>query len=188
VLRFWQLDDELRNWRFGLRGEQAVAEKLGGAELARAGYVAFHDMPGDGAWNIDHVVIGPAGVFVLETKARARRKPTRQQPEHKAYFDGNVLAFPWCDDRKAVPQAHRNADRLRRRLTGYGPENLHVEPIVVVPGWFVELRSNPKDYTVKAMNAVALVEYLKTAKPRYTEEQLKPLRKRVDEDCRTLEF
>src|SRR5207245_2003620 len=33
-----KLYDEVRHWRFGLRGEQAVAEKLADRELAAAGY------------------------------------------------------------------------------------------------------------------------------------------------------
>jgi hypothetical protein len=56
---FWffrvsRLVDEVRSWRFGLRGEQAVAEKLAERELAAGGYVAFHDLPakrGDKEWN-----------------------------------------------------------------------------------------------------------------------------------------
>jgi len=45
----WKLVDELRYWRFGLRGEQAVGEKLMDRELAAAGYVAFHDLPAEEA-------------------------------------------------------------------------------------------------------------------------------------------
>jgi hypothetical protein len=44
-LRVSRLVDEVRSWRFGLRGEQAVAEKLAERELAAAGYVVFHDLP-----------------------------------------------------------------------------------------------------------------------------------------------
>src|SRR5579883_1012423 len=54
------LYEEIRNWRFGMRGEQAVAEKLADAGLAAAGYRVFHDVPaekGRKKWNIDHVVV-----------------------------------------------------------------------------------------------------------------------------------
>ncbi len=44
----WRTDDKLRNWRFGMRGEEAVGEKLVIREVAAAGYVAFHDVPGRG--------------------------------------------------------------------------------------------------------------------------------------------
>jgi len=45
----------VRNRRFGLRAEQAVAEKLADRTLAAAGYSAFHDVPGNGDRNTDHV-------------------------------------------------------------------------------------------------------------------------------------
>lgn len=181
----WITDDELRNWRFGVRGEQAVGEKLVTKEVAAAGYIAFHDVPGDGDWNIDHVVVGPGGVFVLETKARPRRKATRQQEEQDVFFDGTVLEFPWCDDRKAAEQAERNAGWVREFLAGFGPKDLPVQPVIVVPGWYVKPKGN---YAVKVMNAKYLVGYLAGAKRVLTAEQLEPLLRRLDERCRTLEF
>jgi hypothetical protein len=66
-----RLYEEAMNWRFGLRGEQAVAEKLADRAVAAAGYIVFHDLPaekGRKKWNVDHVVVGPGGVFALETK------------------------------------------------------------------------------------------------------------------------
>ena len=181
----WRLTDELRNWRFGLRGEQAVAESLVDRGVAAAGYVAFHDVPGGGEWNVDHVVVGPGGVFVLETKARPRRKATRAQEEQVVFFDGKVLEFPWCYDRKAAEQGARNADWVQEFLAGFGPKNLEVQPVVVVPGWYVESKGN---YPVKAMNAKYLVRYLKEARRVFSPEQLETTIRRLDERCRVVEF
>ena len=56
-------------WRTGARGERRTASAL--APLRRSGYVLIHDIL-DGAEetgrNIDHIVIGPSGVFVLDSK------------------------------------------------------------------------------------------------------------------------
>lgn len=183
--KVWRLEDDIRNWRFGMRGEQAVAEKLADRELAAAGYAAFHDVPGDGKWNIDHVVVGPGGVFVLETKARARRKATRPQEEQEVFFDGRVLEFPWCEDRDAAEQVERNAQWMRKFLAGFGPKDLLVQPVIVVPGWYVRPRGN---YEVKVMNAKYLVGYLRDAKRVYTPEQLETTLRRLDERCRVVEF
>ena len=38
----------------------------------RDGFAVFHDVPGDKAFNVDHVVIGPQGVFAVETKGRGK--------------------------------------------------------------------------------------------------------------------
>jgi hypothetical protein len=181
----WRLDDELRNWRFGLRGEQAVAEKLADRGVAAAGYVAFHDVPGEGEWNVDHVVVGPGGVFVLETKARPRRKATRPQEEQDVFFDGKVLEFPWCYDRKAAEQVERNVRWVREFLAGFGPKDLVVQPVIVVPGWYVKTKGN---YPVKAMNATYLVGYLKGARRVFSPEQLETTIRRLDERCRVVEF
>jgi hypothetical protein len=181
----WRLDDELRNWRFGLRGEQAVAEKLADRGVAAAGYVAFHDVPGEGEWNVDHVVVGPGGVFVLETKARPRRKATRPQEEQYVFFDGKVLEFPWCYDRDAAEQVERNARWVREFLAGFGPKDLVVQPVIVVPGWYVESKGN---YPVKAMNAKYLVKYLKESRQVFSPEQLETTMRRLDERCRVVEF
>jgi len=52
-------------------------------------------------------------------------------------FDGEVLHFPWCYDDRAVKQVRKNLDYVRKYLGAYAPKDLHIEPIIVVPGWFV---------------------------------------------------
>jgi Nuclease-related domain len=177
--------DDVRNWRMGGRGEQAVAEKLADPKLAAAGYRVFHDVPGDGCWNIDHVAVGPGGVFVIETKARVRRKSKTAQAEHEVSYDGRVLRFPWCDDNKAVGQVEANAEWLGKKLAPYAPKGLLLQPVIVVPGWYVKSLGN---FKTKAMNDKYLVEYLASAQRLFTLEQLRVFTSRLDELCRTLEF
>ncbi len=60
---------DLRSWAWarGAAGERMTAECL--APLGRRGFVFFHDRAIRGQrGNIDHVVIGPPGVFSVETK------------------------------------------------------------------------------------------------------------------------
>jgi hypothetical protein len=54
-------------WRRGAAGEQRTARLLG--PLERQGWVVLHDLavPGSRA-NLDHLVIGPGGVFVVDSK------------------------------------------------------------------------------------------------------------------------
>lgn len=53
-------------WNLGAKGERRVAEVLAAAK----GVEALHDRlhPGKGKANIDHIAIGPAGVFVIDAK------------------------------------------------------------------------------------------------------------------------
>jgi Nuclease-related domain len=65
-LRFRPSPDAIA-WRRGAAGEQRTARLLG--PLERQGWVVLHDLavPGSPA-NLDHLVIGPGGVFVVDSK------------------------------------------------------------------------------------------------------------------------
>jgi hypothetical protein len=65
-LRF-RISQDARAWRLGAQGERRTARILG--RLERDGFVAFHDLavPGSPA-NVDHLVVGPTGVFVIDSK------------------------------------------------------------------------------------------------------------------------
>lgn len=67
-------------WAAGAAGEQATARALAGVE--RAGWTVLHDVRPPGTrWNVDHLLIGPGGVVVVETKQWRRPVRTlRRQP------------------------------------------------------------------------------------------------------------
>jgi hypothetical protein len=65
-LRF-RASQPTRAWRDGARGERATARRL--HRLERCGYVVLHDLQVPGSHtNLDHLAIGPAGVFVIDSK------------------------------------------------------------------------------------------------------------------------
>jgi len=55
----------IENWQDGAIGEQWTAKSL--RPLEARGWVVLHDLPGDRG-NLDHVVVGPGGVFLLDSK------------------------------------------------------------------------------------------------------------------------
>jgi hypothetical protein len=67
----WRLrfrpSEQARTWQRGAHGERRTARLLD--RLTRDGFVVFHDLavPGSPA-NVDHLVIGPTGVFVIDSK------------------------------------------------------------------------------------------------------------------------
>jgi hypothetical protein len=78
-LRFRPSPDAVA-WRRGAVGERRTARLLG--QLERHGWAVLHDLavPGSRA-NLDHLVIGPGGVFVIDSKqyrGRLRLDPSRQ--------------------------------------------------------------------------------------------------------------
>jgi hypothetical protein len=66
-LRF-RASEQARAWQRGAAGERHTARLLG--RLHRDGFVVFHDLavPGSTSANVDHLVIGPTGVFVIDSK------------------------------------------------------------------------------------------------------------------------
>lgn len=136
----WRTGREIRFRRLGLLGEQSVAEQL--QSLLAEGYRVFHDVPGNGKWNIDHVVVGPAGVFAIETKCKTKRPGKKGERDHEAVFDGKAIHFPWGYDTEALEQARRNATWLANTLSKTTGERVAARPIVALPGWFVTLKAN----------------------------------------------
>lgn len=62
--------EKCRCCRLGFEGERYVAEELN--QLMADGFRVFHDVPFD-TYNIDHVLVGPTGVFVSKPKHGANR-------------------------------------------------------------------------------------------------------------------
>ncbi|MGC9941610.1 MAG: nuclease-related domain-containing protein [Verrucomicrobiota bacterium] len=186
-LRAFHCADKARGIRLGLRGEQAVAEALG--ETADCGFRAFHDFPAEDHWNIDHVVVGSRGVFLIETKARRRHRISRKskQKAHEVIFDGSSLQFPYGKTDRPINQARGNAQWLAKYLTKRTGEPVAVEPLVVLPGWFVS-NTQKGDFPVKAMNAVYLVEYLRGQTETIGPAQVRRIIAALDEKCRDVEF
>ena len=84
--RIWRCVPKLRNLRQALEGEKAVGQFL--ERLREDGYHVFHDLVGTG-FNVDHVLIGPAGVLTVETKTWS--KPAKGAA--RVSFDGEALTI-----------------------------------------------------------------------------------------------
>jgi hypothetical protein len=123
----------------GYAGERVVGEALN--QLLSRGYRVFHDLPFDG-FNIDHAIVGPDGVFCIETKTRRKRADTKGQRRARVTYDGESLVFPWGAERFGLEQAQRNATTLAKWLTQATGEFTPVSPVLVLPGWFVDLKTN----------------------------------------------
>jgi hypothetical protein len=177
-----------RNLRLGLRGEQAVAEALAGAGLF--GFQSFHDICDVKVGNIDHVTVGPRGVFLIETKARRRRPSRNGQKQHEITYDGKALQFPYGGrDPRPIEQAQRSAKWLSNFLEKETGNPVWVEPIVVLPGWYVD-GAGDTNFPVKVMNADYLVKYLegKGQTKKIESDQVKRIVNALDKRCRDIEF
>lgn len=121
-------------------GERAVAEEL--APLLAQGFRVFHDVAIHGAdsrIDLDHVLVGPNGVTIIECETRQRPTGKNPQRDHEVTFDGKNLMWPWGPDRDTVASIEGEAASFTRWLmqtTGYRIQAL---PLLTVPGWWVEI-------------------------------------------------
>jgi hypothetical protein len=153
VWKFAKLIPKLRAISIGIKGENAVAERL--AELQGVGYRVLHDIPGK-AWNIDHAVIGPAGVFMIETKTLKKRR----SPNAKVRYDGQCITVDdMTPQRDPLVQAMAEAAELRTVIQKSTGKVFAVQPVIIYPGWYVEqLVPDPK---VWVFNDKYFVKHLK---------------------------
>lgn len=132
----WLMIRELpqgRKLRQAIRAEQAVAQELA-VSLAGDNRI-IHDIQA-GEFNIDHVVITPAGVFAVETKSRL--KPPAGNGSPKVKYDGKRLEFPNWTETKPIEQAARQAKWLAEYLQKATGEPFPVFAVLALPGWFIE--------------------------------------------------
>ena len=132
VWRFVRMRPLVKALRQAHEGERAVGQFL--ERLRERGYTVFHDLIGSG-FNVDHVLIGPAGVFTIETKTWS--KPVRGNPT--ITFDGQELRCGAnTPDRDPVIQALAQSSWMRELLRESTGKTFHVWPVVLFPGWFIE--------------------------------------------------
>lgn len=121
----WSCTGRLRAYVKGARGEEGVARELA---LLPAEYRVFHDVQfPDAAWwrcgaGCDHVVVGPNGIFVIETKNWSA--PVTVENGEVLRLDGVVPSRP------PLEQVHQAVSAFRRRLRGTPAEGAALAPVL----------------------------------------------------------
>jgi hypothetical protein len=156
----------VRNLKQARDGERAVGQFL--EALRGRGYQVFHDLVGAG-FNVDHVVLGPAGVFTIETKTWS--KPARGRPEIE--FDGQrVKAAGQEPDRDPVIQARAQANWVRNLLMESAGKQTFVKPVVLFPGWFI-VNANGTMKDVWVLEPKALPAFLANEPTRISDDDVR---------------
>jgi hypothetical protein len=93
----------------GESGEMKVGETL--EELRGRGYRPFHAIRRD-KFDIDHVVLGPEGVFVIETKWRSGKGVINFRNGEGLFVNG----LPDASERDPLAQARGNAAEVRKMI------------------------------------------------------------------------
>ncbi|MEM7394120.1 MAG: nuclease-related domain-containing protein [Verrucomicrobiota bacterium] len=118
------MERRMKAYLKGARGEESVGRALG---FLPVGYSVFHGVPLSGsgmiktAAELDHVVVGPTGVFAVETKNWSGRITVEA---------GAVLYNGIEPDRPPLDQVRQSAGLLEKALSGHLKIDLPVQPIL----------------------------------------------------------
>jgi hypothetical protein len=168
VVAVWKLVKgrrEVKRLTLGRIGEEAVGQYLE-EKLRPLGYQVLHDIPGDG-FNVDHVVIGPSGIYAIETKTHS--KPAKGASSVK--YDGeHVTVNGFAPDRDPVVQAKAEAHWLGDLIEESTGRRFPVQPIVIYPGWFVE--KMPENSEVWVLNEKVLPTFVQNARTHLAPEDI----------------
>jgi hypothetical protein len=120
---WWRLrfrpSPEAQAWRCAAEGERHLAGLL--EPLVRAGWGVSHDLPVRGATaNANHVVVGPPGVFVIDTRHYLGRLRLSRDG---LLWHGRTFLLP------TLSATRSKADRLQDRI---GAPDIWVSPILAV--------------------------------------------------------
>lgn len=181
-IRLWRLLNRRAIVRLGYDGERAVGQELN--QLMLDGYHVYHDFPAD-KFNIDHIVVGPPGIFAVETKARSKSTPKGRADAYRVIYDGKTIRYPGYEDRVALEQADRQAKWLRQWLSSAVGDAVAVQPMVALPGWFVE-RTSPNGIPV--LNPKRIKSFLAGQKNNvFSESLIRRIIHQLEQKCRNVE-
>ena len=146
-------------------GEKAVGQFL--EDLRRKGFYVFHDLIGED-FNLDHVIVGPKGVFTIETKTIS--KPKRGSAV--VSYDGEQLTINGhVPDRNPIVQAKAQANWINE-LLAEGNMSAPIKPVVVYPGWYVKNESNAAKAPVWVLNPKALPTFIDNLPDRLSDSEI----------------
>ena len=177
-LKIFKLMRTRTHYRLGYDCELMVGQGL--HTLLAEGFRVFHDFPADG-FNIDHIAIGPTGVFAIETKGRAKSS-TVENRNWEVRYDGRQLAFPGWTETRPITQAVDQAKWLRTWLCQTTGNETPVEPVLAVPGWYIKRTGpgGPRAYNGKSPDFLAKGAQVLPA------ERIRAIAFQVEQQCRTV--
>ncbi|WP_333804144.1 nuclease-related domain-containing protein [Sulfurospirillum sp.] len=171
---------EIKSLKQGRDGEREVGMNL---ELLREqGFKVYHDIVAKD-FNLDHILIGTQGIFVIETKTYS--KPLKG--ECRIIYDGEKLSYNGTfESDKPIIQAKAGAHWLKNQLRASTGKDFNVQPIVVFPGWFTESKVPQKDIWI--LNPKGLDKFMRNSKVSLNIEDIALITNRIEIYIRNCEY
>ena len=180
-LKLYHLMKERNLCRLGLNAEMSVGQELN--QLMCKRFRVYHDVPAEN-FNIDHVAVGPNGVYAVETKGRSKALRKKGKMDVTVAYDGQKLEFPGWYETEPLLQAQRQADWLREWLTSAVGSPVSVQAVLALPGWYVVRKADQPIRVISGKEAYTL------AKPNgitLDDEMIQRIAHQLEERCREVE-
>ncbi len=144
-----------KSWYKGYEGEKTVKKSL---KKLNGGYHIFNDVKLPGSWgNIDHIVVGPTGIFVIESKNLGGLHIVDGDNWSAKYKEYGGFKKSYKSPGK---QTKANAAQLRKYLikNDVNMKDLWVKSMVALNSMHVIRKYDPKDYEL--IHPDYLVEFI----------------------------
>ncbi len=130
------------------------------SELKERGFMIFDDCRlGDRA--IDHILVGPKGVFVVQTAVGLSAFQADLNTHGTVTYDGRALFFPGKEDHETVSRACEEAEKLSEWLSEALDIPLAARAIVALPGWQIKRTSAEGISVIHPAQFEALFQYVR---------------------------
>ncbi len=180
-IKVYRLMTEKTNCRLGLDAEMAVGQELN--QLMADGYRVYHDFPAED-FNIDHILVGPTGVFAVETKGRTKADKRKGKVDAHASYDGKSLQFADWYETEPLLQTRRQADWLEKWLCSEMETPVSVRAVLALPGWYVVRKEIGSVMVISGREAPQLA---KPSGSSLAGEMIQRIADQVEQRCRNVE-
>ncbi|MGW5100786.1 nuclease-related domain-containing protein [Streptomyces sp. NPDC004100] len=133
----WRPHSEISNWVSGLKGEQLTAKRL--KRLRGHGWLTLHAVQWATGTDIDHLAIGPAGVFCINSK---------RHPGKTVWYGDRAVTVNRAPTRH-IAASQSEARKVARVLAAHCGFEVPVRPVISVV--------HAAKLTVKSANPPVLV-------------------------------
>jgi|GEM_PF-3360615 hypothetical protein len=145
------------SWRVGADAEEAVGREL---EKLPPGWFVRHDIFIGKRWNVDHIIVGPPGVFLFDTKFRSGIVKTTR--------DGIRV------NNRRTDMAEKVQDQAREASGQFRDAGLRtwVQPVLVFDN---DIRGTRQPDGVHVVGLARVIEYLKALPPELEDAEVQRL-------------
>jgi len=164
--------------RLGMECEVAVGQDL--QNLMQYKFKVYNDFQTK-KFNIDHIAVGPTGVFAIETKGRSKFAK-HENNNWKLEFDGQKLIFPGWLETEPVEQALRQANWLKNWLRKATAENINVTPVLAIPGWYITRKAKTELLIYNGKNSIFLAQ----GDVVLSQKQIQTISFQIEKECRNI--